>query len=178
MKMSNEIIIIGGGIIGLSIAIELKLKGCSVTVLSRNFAQSATNATAGMLAPRAEQLENKAMLELALQSLSLYPEWVNKITKISGDDVDFNPCGIIAPVYQQPKSTQSNYHSVWLDQNTIKNYQPDLSEKIVGGWWHPEEGQVDPRLLGKALLKVAQSLGIEIKEGIEAIAFSPRGITK
>ena len=170
--MSNEIIIIGGGIIGLSIAIELKLKGCSVTVLSRNFAQSATNAAAGMLAPRAEKLDDKVMLDLALQSLGLYPEWVNKITQISGENVDFNPCGIIAPVYQTPKSTNSSYHSVWLDQNTIKNYQPDLSEKIVGGWWHPEDGQVDPRLLGSALLKTAQSLGVEIKEGIEAIAFS------
>ena len=172
MKISNEIIIIGGGIIGLSIAVELKLKGYSVTVLSRNFAQGATNAAAGMLAPRAEQLPDGGMLELALNSLALYPEWVRKIEEMSGDDVDFNPCGIIAPVYQRPESTSSNYHSVWLDQATIKLYQPNLSQKIVGGWWHPEEGQVDPRRLGKALLKVAQSLNIDVKEGIEAIAFS------
>lgn len=172
MKISNEIIIIGGGIIGLSIAIELKLKGYSVTVLSRNFAQGATNAAAGMLAPRAEQLADGAMLELALNSLALYPEWVRKIEEMSGTDVDFNPCGIIAPVYQLPKSTSTSYHSVWLDQATIQVYQPNLSSEIVGGWWHPEEGQIDPRRLGQALLKVAQSLNIDVKEGIEAIAFS------
>ncbi len=172
MKTSNEIIIIGGGIIGLSIAIELKLKGCSVTVLSRNFAQSATNAAAGMLAPRAEQLENGAMLDLALNSLELYPEWVNKISNLCGDDVDFNPCGIVAPVYNLPSSTTSDYHSIWLDKNTIQMYQPNLGKDVVGGWWHPEEGQVNPRLLGKALIKVAQSLDIDIKEGVEAIAFS------
>ena len=172
MKMSNEIIIVGGGIIGLSIAIELKLKGCSVTVLSRNFSEGATNAAAGMLAPRAEQLPKGAMLDLAVQSLSTYPEWVQKIEQISGDDLDFNPCGIIAPVYQLPSSTQSEYHSLWLDQSAIQMYQPNLSKEVVGGWWHPEEGQIDPRLLGKALQKVAHSLGVEIKEGIEAIAFS------
>lgn len=167
MKTSNEIIIIGGGIIGLAIAIELKLKGLGVTVLSKNFAQAATNAAAGMLAPRAEQLEG-AILDLALQSLALYPEWANKLEQLSGEDIDYNPCGIIAPVYQQLPIINNN----WLDKDTIQIYQSHLGEDVIGGYWYPEEGQVDPRKVGKVLLTIAQSLGIDVKEGIEAIAFT------
>lgn len=172
MKATNEIIIIGGGIIGLAIAVELKLRGIGVTILSRNYQQAATNAAAGMLAPRAEQLPKGDMLDLALASLALYPDWISKLEQISGKDVDFNPCGIIAPVSQLPTKMETDYHSIWLDQDTLKHYQPNLSETIVGAWWYPEEGQVDPRLLGKVLSEVALSLGVEIKEGVEAIAFS------
>ena len=54
--MTPDVLILGGGIIGLAIALELKLQGASVTVLSRNFAEAATQAAAGMLAPQAEQI--------------------------------------------------------------------------------------------------------------------------
>ena len=173
MKTNNEIIIIGGGIIGLAIAVDLKLRGLKVTVLSRNFQEAATRAAAGMLAPRAEKLTD-VMLDLALQSLNLYPEWISKLEQISGEDTDFNPCGIIAPVYQldDQNISQNQEHTIWLDENTIKYYQPHLSTEVIGGWWYPEEGQVDPRLVGKILVQVANSLGVELKEGIEAIAFS------
>lgn len=172
MKNHNEVIIIGGGIIGCAIALELKLKGIGVTILSRDYNQAATNAAAGMLAPRAEGLLPGNMLNLALASLSLYPQWVAKLEEITGQDVDFNPCGIIAPLYHQPPSIQEDSHRIWLDKNTIKYYQPSLSQEIVGGWWYPEEGQVNPRLLGKVLLSVAKSLGVDIKQGIDAIALS------
>lgn len=135
MKATNEIIIIGGGIIGLAIAIELKLRGIGVTILSRNYQQAATNAAAGMLAPRAEGLPQGEMLDLALASLALYPEWVAKLEQISGEDTDFNPCGIIAPVYQAPQKIEQDYHSVWLDKKTsnIINLTSVKILSVVGG---------------------------------------------
>lgn len=78
MNQSSNILIIGGGIIGLSIAIELTLRGAKVTVISRDFQQTATNAAAGMLAPQAEAIPPGEMLDLCLKSRALYPEWVKK----------------------------------------------------------------------------------------------------
>ncbi|NJN91249.1 MAG: FAD-binding oxidoreductase, partial [Leptolyngbyaceae cyanobacterium SL_5_14] len=79
MSTTTDILIIGGGVVGLAIAIELKLRGAAVTVLSRNFAEAATHAAAGMLAPQAEAIANPALLELCLKSRMLYPDWVKKI---------------------------------------------------------------------------------------------------
>ena len=53
--MNTDILIIGGGVIGLACAVELKLRGENVTVLCRNFAEAAGHAAAGMLAPDAEK---------------------------------------------------------------------------------------------------------------------------
>jgi glycine/D-amino acid oxidase-like deaminating enzyme len=50
---SSEIIIIGGGVIGLAIAVELRLLGAKVTVLCADFKAAAAHAAAGMLAPQA-----------------------------------------------------------------------------------------------------------------------------
>jgi glycine/D-amino acid oxidase-like deaminating enzyme len=76
---TSEVLIVGGGAIGLAAALELALRGVSVTVLSRNFREAALYAAAGMLAPQAEGLLPGPMLELCLRSRNLYPEWTRKL---------------------------------------------------------------------------------------------------
>lgn len=174
MNKNNEILIIGGGIIGLAIAIELKLRGVEkITILSRNFTEAATHAAAGMLAPNAEQLPPGAMLDLALKSLYLYPEWISKLEYITGEDTGYLPSGILAPIYQEPSNNcHVNQSAIWLESQEIQLYQPGLGKDVIGGWWYPEDGQVDNRKLAKTLTQAAQSLSIEIKEGVEVIAFN------
>lgn len=95
MNLANDILIIGGGIIGLSLAIELRLRKAAVTVLCRDFQQASTLAAAGMLAPQAEGLLPGPMLDLCLRSRSLYPEWVRKLEEITGVTTGYWPCGIL-----------------------------------------------------------------------------------
>jgi 2-polyprenyl-6-methoxyphenol hydroxylase-like FAD-dependent oxidoreductase len=59
MNAASDILIIGGGVIGLAIAVELKLRGATVTVVSRDFKQASTLAAAGMLAPQAEAIPKR-----------------------------------------------------------------------------------------------------------------------
>jgi thiazole synthase len=164
--MAREILIIGGGIMGLATAIALKMRGCHVTVLSRDFRASATYAAAGMLAPEAEQVQG-AMRELCLRSRSLYPEWTSKLEQISGLNSGYWACGILAPVYQSQEQQKSNLSATWLDKQTIHQYQSGLGQDVIGGYWYPEDAQVDNRKLAEVLLTAAQSLGVELKENIK-----------
>ena len=171
---AKDILIIGGGVIGLAIAIELKRGGAKVTVISKDFVQSAGNAAAGMLAPRAEKLTSQPLLELCLGSRWLYPEWTQKLEELTGVETGYLPCGILAPVYSEPASITEDDHTVWVDRQTIKLYQSGLGDRVVGGWWYPEDGQVDNRCLMRSLLQAARTLGVEIKEGVSVKAIQQK----
>lgn len=171
MRSSTDILIIGGGFIGLAIAIELKLRSANVTILSRNFQEAASHVAAGMLAPQAEGILPGPMLELCLRSRSMYSEWTGKLETITGLETGYWSCGILAPVYQvsdnipfkSPESTAE-----WLDCDAIHKYQDGLGGDVVGGWWFPLDGQVDNRRALANVLKVAaKELGIDVREGVE-----------
>ena len=174
MKAARNILIIGGGVMGLAIAIELKRQGAKVSVVSKDFMQAASHAAAGMLAPMAEKLTSPPLLDLCLRSRWLYPEWTQKLEELTGVETDYLPSGILAPVYEKPEAIIENEQAVWLDREAIRLYQPGLSDRVVGGWWYPEDGQVDNRCLMRSLLQGAQTLGVEIKEGISVKAIQQK----
>ncbi len=164
---------------GLAIALELHYQGMQVTVLSQDFSIAAGHAAAGMLAPGAEQLPSGPMATLCQRSLELYPGWVSKLEDLTGLDSGYWPSGILAPklatsadssqrkplahdVSPQPHvaSAQS------LSATAVHHYQPGLSAHITGGYFYPEDGQVDNRALMQALRTAAQDLGITTQSGV------------
>ncbi len=180
--------------IGLAIAIELKLRGASVTVVSRSFRAAATHAAAGMLAPNAEKISAGAMYDLCQRSLFLYHDWTQKLEEFTGLNSNFWSCGVLAPVYATDVvadvtddftasatsvTTSVASPSYWLDREAIHQHQPGLSVEVAGGWWYPEDAQVDNRTLAQALLTAARTLGVELKEGItvEGIGQQQRQVT-
>ncbi|NES01387.1 MAG: glycine oxidase ThiO [Okeania sp. SIO2F4] len=168
MNKSNNILIIGGGIIGLSIAIELKLLGAKVTVINRDFQPIATNAAAGMLAPQAEAIPPGKMLDLCLKSRTLYPEWVQKIESISGLETGYWSCGILTPVYtlkDRQNYALPNLNYQWLNQVAIHQYQSGLSPEVIGGWFYSQDAQVDSPYLYKSIIAAAKELKIDIIQG-------------
>ncbi|MGG6241145.1 glycine oxidase ThiO [Nodosilinea sp. AN01ver1] len=164
-----DVLVVGGGVIGLAIALELRQQGATVTVLSRNFAQAASHAAAGMLAPQAEGIAPGPMRELCLASLSLYPTWVNKLEALTGQSVGYWPCGILAP-RRTASAGLADRPAEWLSAATLNYYQPGLSDTVQGAFWYPDEGQVDNRLLVQALRQAAIDLGVTLHEGSGAIA--------
>ncbi len=157
-----DVLIMGGGVIGLAIALELRQAGLSVTLHSHDIAAAAAQAAAGMLAPQAEQIPPSPLLDLCLRSRDLYPEWIQKLEQRSGVDTGYWACGILAPIYSL---REQRNEATWLDGAVLRDRHPGLSPEILGAHWYPNDAQVDNRALVRALRIAAQDAGVTIHEG-------------
>jgi glycine oxidase len=161
---ADDWVIIGGGMMGMAVALELRLRGEAVTILSRSAPEAAAHAAAGMLAPQAEGLPPGPMLDLCLASRDLYPEWTRKLTALTGLDVGYWPCGILAPAYAPADFPHPA--ADWRDRAEIVSHQAGLSPAVQGGWWFPDDAQVDNRKLYAALQTAVQELGVKVRSGV------------
>lgn len=173
MPQTSDVLIIGGGVIGFAIALELRQQGAEVTLISRDSQQAASRAAAGMLAPHAEGIPPGAFWELCDRSLTRYPEWIAKLEALSGYSTGYWPCGILAPHYLAtcppsaiPTRAGTDTSGQWLQAATISHYQAGLSSEVAGGWWFADDGQVDNRALMQALQMAVQDLGVTVQEGV------------
>src|SRR5581483_11558510 len=92
---SWDVIIIGGGIIGLSLALALRKRGSSVLVIERGRpGHEASHAAAGMLA-HCDPHTPAALRELVAASARLYPEFIHELEDKSGERVDLRRDGTI-----------------------------------------------------------------------------------
>jgi glycine oxidase ThiO len=164
--MHSDVLIMGGGAIGLATALELSLRGASVTVLSRNAQEAALHAAAGMLAPQAEGLLPGPMLELCLRSRALYPDWVNKLESLSGIDSEYWPCGILAPLFVKSKNSAEGPGKQWCDRPNLDALQSGLSDEVLGGWWFPQDAQVNNQKMAQALHRAVIEQGVTLREGV------------
>jgi glycine oxidase len=88
--MSGAVLIVGGGLIGSSIAWRLAQKGARVTIADTgNLGGEASPAGAGMLSPGAEFNEPSVWLDLGIESMRMYPSFVEELQSETGIDTDF-----------------------------------------------------------------------------------------
>jgi len=168
----TDVLVIGGGIIGLASAIALSQKGANVTILERDICgRGATWAAAGMLAPEAERLEGD-LLEFGLSSREMYPQWIANLMRLSGQDCGYWCCGIIAPILASSSASDATaldhadfLHPKYINLSETQKRQSGLGNSVIGSLWLPEDGQVNNRQLAQALLGAARSLSIKIIEG-------------
>ena len=166
MSAVAEVLILGGGVMGLAIALELRSRGAKVSVVCRDFEESASLAAAGMLAPQAEGIPAGAMRSLCLRSRDLYPTWIPKIEALSGQDAGYWPSGILATSYG---------FSTPYDRTQVLEIQPHLGDEVQGGHWFPDDAQVDNRKLSRSLRAAATAVGVNFLSGVTATAIRRSG---
>ena len=92
--MKSDVILVGGGVVGLSLAWELSRRGVRVTLLERGeLGQEASWAGAGILPPANRATAVHPYDQLRGLSLELYPRWSAQLTAETGIDNGFRACG-------------------------------------------------------------------------------------
>ncbi len=175
---SPDVLVLGGGLMAMAIALELRLRGASVRVLSRDRTAAAAYAAAGMLAPQAEKLRGP-LSDLCFRSRDLYPAWSAKLEALTGLETGYWPSGILNPIYAEDLGAQdvgaqdlgaqrsSDPHpAFWLDAEATRQQQPGLSSDVIGSWWFPQDAQVDNRRLAAALWEGLAQTGVMWQEGV------------
>lgn len=178
MRSSSDIIVIGGGIIGGSIAYRLAQHGGRVIVIERGLlGEEASKAAAGMLAPQAEAAHGllDPMTKLCYASHALYPEFVAELEEASGIRIgyqttgsiylasDFKEAQVLAGLLERQLQTGKPAEEISPQQ--LQEMEPALTKQIEAALYLPNDHHVDNRQLMKALVAAASLRGVEFVTG-------------
>jgi glycine oxidase len=169
----TDVAIIGGGVIGLSVAWRAAQQGLRVVLADPDPGQGATHAAAGMLTPIAEAAyAEREIFQLGSESLRRYPAFVAELAAASGLPTGFRQCGTLQVAYDsddlamlaETRQLQESF-GVRVEPLTARECraaEPMLDPSVRGGLLVAEDGSVDPRLLATALLRAAEAAGARL----------------
>ena len=170
--MSNEqVLILGGGLMGLAIAHQLARRGRAVTVLSRRRNEAAGFVAAGMLAPHAEGLTGD-LLRLGQLSLERIPRWVAQIEADSGLPCGLRATGIVVPFKDANERDRypTTAFGVALNRQRLEQLLPGIAPAWQAGLLFDQDGQIDNRRqLMRALESACVDRGVHFQEGVEVL---------
>jgi glycine oxidase len=152
-----DILIVGGGVIGLASALELARGGATVTVLERGVCGGESSwAGGGILSPLLPWDYSSAVTDLTQLSCRLFPEWVERIADSGGIDPEYRVSGMrVMPAFDAERAVQ------WCASHGVR------LERGGGVLWLPDVAQVrNPRLI-KALHLALERMGVRIVEHAE-----------
>jgi len=181
-----DVLIIGGGIIGCSIAWRLAGAGMKVTVLDRSEpGGEASSAAAGMLAPVGEMVRPPNFSELCIASRSLYPDFAAQIEESSGHHTAYRRDGSLLLAFDEESEEElAEVHHTQaalgftvqpLTAAEVQGRVAGLSPRIRGGLFIPGDHWVDNERLMRALVVACQRAGVRIEAGCGVRNFQTQG---
>ncbi|MBB5695422.1 NAD(P)/FAD-dependent oxidoreductase [Muricoccus pecuniae] len=175
-----EVLIVGGGLHGLSAALHLARRGRRVRVLEAgHLARHASGFSAGGVRTLGR---HPAEIPLALEALDLW----HRIEKLVGDDCGFRVSGQVkvaessadlAVLEERAASLRSSgfTHEEVVDAAELRRLLPAVAPHAVGGMVTRRDGFASPYRTSLAFGRAARALGAEILEGARVTAAERRG---
>jgi glycine oxidase len=171
-----NVVVAGGGLIGLAVAWRTAQRGLSVTVVDDAPGSGASYAAAGMLAPVTEaSYGEEALLRLCLDSLQRYPEFVAEVSRAAGLDVCLRTAGTLVVGFDDDDmraldALHAFQRELGLDVARLtgresRRREPSLTPRVRGGLHVAGDHSVDPRVLHAALLTAARAAGVRLLDG-------------
>ncbi|MET9434590.1 glycine oxidase ThiO [Streptomyces sp. NPDC006551] len=171
VRTSCDVLVIGGGIIGLVTAWRAAQRGLRTAVADPEPGGGAARVAAGMLAAVTElHYGEETLLGLNLASARRYPAFVAELSDATGHDVGYRSCGTLAVALDADDrahlrelhalQTRCGLESEWLSGRDCRRLEPMLAPGVRGGLRVDGDHQVDPRRLAAALVVACERAGV------------------
>jgi len=168
--MNLDTVVIGGGLMGCGVAWRLAQAGQRVRVVEKAIpGAEASSAAAGILGPQSECDAPGPMLELGLRSRGMYPAFVEELRALTGIDPQYRASGVLHPAWSESERALLARRAAWqreaglaaelIDHREARELEPALAEGVLAALHLPEEAQVDPRPLSRAVSEAAARTG-------------------
>jgi glycine oxidase len=167
-----DVIVLGGGVIGLVTAWRAAQRGMSTAVVDPSPGGGAAEVAAGMLAAATELYHGEELLlDLTLASAARYPGFAEELTLAAGGaGIGYRPCGtLVAALDADDRAQLRELHALqrrcglaaeWLGGRECRRLEPMLAPGVRGGLLVEGDHQVDPRRLLAALLTACERAGV------------------
>lgn len=171
-----RVVIVGGGVMGCASALELASRGLrEIVILERAVpGAEASSAAAGMLAAQVES-RNDDELTRFVRAREAYADWARALREATGIDIGYRRSGVLALARTEEelarlRATVERQRAAGLraevvDNSAARTIERELSDAIVGAAHYPEEAQVDPPQLLRALVVAATRAGVVMRSG-------------
>lgn len=168
---TSDVLVIGGGIIGLVTAWRAAQRGLATAVADPEPGGGAAQVAAGMLAAVTElHYGEQTLLGLNLASARRYPDFAAELTEATGHDLGYRRCGTLAVALDADDRAhlrelhalqqQSGLDSQWLSGRECRRLEPMLAPGVRGGLRVDGDHQIDPRRLAGALVAACERAGV------------------
>ena len=171
-----DVVVIGGGVIGLSVAWRAVRAGLSVAVVDPEPGSGASHYAAGMIAPTSEaEFGEDAVVGLNRDSAARYPAFIAEVEADSGRQAGYRQCGTLhvavdadehaalERAYQHRKAI--GLPVVRLSAHETRELEPGLAPSVRSGMLADSDHVVDPRALSAALLAACTNAGVAVRRG-------------
>lgn len=172
-----QVVVIGGGVIGLTIARALAQSGVrEVLLIERGgLGAEASWAAGGMLAPQVEVDHQDDFFQLACASRDLYPEFAEALKEETGVDVELDRSGTLCLGFTPADEADLRHRYEWqkrerlevswLEGDEARRLEPSISAEVCCALHLPRDIQVDNRRLISALVRANEELGTQLITG-------------
>jgi glycine oxidase len=188
MNRAADVIVVGAGVIGLAVAYELSRRGARVRVLdARGEGQGASQASAGMLAPHTENLDQPPLWRLGVRSLDLYDGFVDGVCHASHLDIEYRRCGSLhvgtsEAQMEDLRGTADRLKAAGvscelLTAALVRELEPRIAGDVAGGVLVPDHGYVAVSDLMRAMSAAGSAGGMRVDvERVLRVGASASGV--
>ncbi|MER6383124.1 glycine oxidase ThiO [Streptomyces sp. NPDC001250] len=168
---TSDVLVIGGGIIGLVTAWRAAQRGLTTAVVDPEPGGGAARVAAGMLAAVTElHYGEETLLALNLESARRYPDFAAELTELTGHDLGYRRCGTLQVALDADDRAhlrelhalqrRCGLESEWQSGRECRRLEPMLAPGVRGGLRVDGDHQIDPRRLATALVAACERAGV------------------